>query len=190
MIEYISGKVVEVEEAALVLDIAGIAVRMAMPHALTMQVGKGVTVYTYMYWNAEQGPSLFCFKTTVERSLFLSLISCSGIGPKIAIAILSQFTPSLLVQAITENNIKALSAVPGIGAKKAEQLIVQVRHKLPPILAYTADESHLRQIADVLTSLHYSRPEITRALQHVQQDSQAIPFDQLLRKALAFLVRQ
>ena len=89
---------------------------------------------TYMHWNQDNGPTLYGFNSILEKTVFLLIISCSGIGPKIGLAVLHHLEPATFVQAIIEENIKVLSSISGIGAKKAEQICVALKHKVAKLL--------------------------------------------------------
>ncbi len=151
-----------------------------------------------MHWNQEQGPSLFGFLSELEKTVFLLIISCSGIGPKIALAALGELTPAQFLQAIQEGNTKALSSVSGIGAKKAEQMILNLKDKVTKLIQTqgiigTSDETNAlaqwSNVTQVLQSLNYSKGEIEAAMRYIGKEcaGRSLPFDELLRKALSFL---
>jgi Holliday junction DNA helicase RuvA len=177
----------------------GYAVCVPQPHFFVQ--GSEVLVYTYMHWNQEQGPSLFGFLSELEKTVFLLIISCSGIGPKIALALLSELTPVQFLEAIQEGNVKALSAVSGIGPKKAEQIILYLKDKVAKTiqnhnLVGTNQESQTlaewNNISQVLQSLNYSKGEIEAAMRHVGKEcaGKHLAFEELLRKALSFLSKK
>ena len=131
-----------------------------------------------------------------EKTTFLLIISCSGIGPKIGLAILNQLDPAIFLQAILEENIKTLSSISGIGAKKAEQICVALKHKVAKLLkdqpSLTASSASLgvwKDLMDTLSSLSYSPTEIKAAMNFLKESNldSTTPLSQLLRKALAFL---
>ncbi len=199
MFSYVTGKVMTISEGAITIDIFGCGLQFAVPNESIFKEKESIHLYVYMHWNSENGPALFGFSSELEKKIFLLLISCSGIGPKMALAVLEHLPPALLVKAIQENDEKALSSVSGIGVKKAEQIIVQLRHKLPKLLesGIIIDESQisniheLKNIAQVLESLHYSKSEIDMALNYIKKESpQNAHFDLLVRQALSFLAKR
>ncbi len=199
MFSYVTGKIAFITEGAITIDIFGLGMQFSVPNESIFKVKEPVQLYAYMHWNSESGPSLFGFSSELEKKIFLLLISCSGIGPKMALAVLAHLPPALLIKVIQENDEKALSGVSGIGAKKAEQIIVQLRHKLPKLLesGIVVDDSQLasihewKNITQVLESLHYSKTEIDMALGHLKkQSSKGDNFDLLVRKALSFLAKR
>jgi Holliday junction DNA helicase RuvA len=151
-----------------------------------------------LHWNQEQGPSLFGFATEAEKVIFLLLIDCPGVGPKIGLAVLAHMTPATFLRAIQSGNDEALSQVNGIGAKKAEHLIVHLKHKVAKLIEAGLDAEEGGQanqwqtVIEALNALNYSRPEINRALKHLHESyaDKTYAFDQLLRQALSFLSKK
>ena len=151
-----------------------------------------------MHWNQENGPTLYGFNTSLEKTVFLLITSCSGIGPKIAMALLAQLGAAPFLEAVQTANESALSAVSGIGAKKAEQIIVHLKHKVAKLvesginLGATPLLEERHYIGQVLKSLNYSRQEISAALNYLndQHPTSTLAFDQLMRQALAFLSKR
>lgn len=200
MINFIKGTVLNRNENLVTIDVQGIGFQVQIPDTSIIMKGEPVSLYIYLQWHQEQGPVLFGFSSELEKTTFQLIISCSGIGPKIALAILSAMKPTSFLKAIQTDDQKCLSAVNGIGAKKAEQIIVQLRHKVTKLLesgVVIEDDRAFEQwknISEVLTSLHYSRSEVSNALQYVQQEAGSsdahLTFDYLLRKALAFLSKR
>src|SRR5258708_4097906 len=124
MISFLQGIVFDYNGNKLVLNVQGVGFDLQVSQAGTFVIGESVSLCVYLQWNQEQGPLLFGFHNELEKKVFLLVISCSGIGPKIALALLSALTPSVFLQIIQSGDEKALSGIPGIGAKKAEQMIV------------------------------------------------------------------
>lgn len=176
-------------------NLQGVCYEITVPNAAVFSNGPQVTVYTYLHWNQENGPALYGFATPLEKTLFLTIISCSGIGPKLALTMLAHMSPEQLIGCIGTQDDKALSSIPGIGAKKAEQLIVSLKHKVEKLLATgitiespSINFKNWQELSGALTSLNYSRPEISRAVSFVKETTESTAsFDQLLRKALSYL---
>ena len=130
------------------------------------------------------------------KIVFLLIISCSGIGPKIGLAVLNHLEPTAFLQAIIEENVKVLSSISGIGTKKAEQICVALKHKVAKLLkdqpTLTSSSSSLslwKDLTDTLTSLGYSPSEIKLATNHLKENNfdATTPLSTILRKSLAFL---
>ncbi len=197
MISTITGSIKAVEGKLLTVDIGFLSLAVQVPLGAQFVKGKKVELFTHMHWNQEQGPTLFGFATELERMVFLLVISCSGLGPKIALAVLADLGPQAFIQAVQQGNDKVLSKVSGIGAKKAEQVIVQLKHKVAKLvksgvkLDGAAQLTQWNNITEVLESLNYSRAEITAAMKHLSNEyvGSDMPFDQLIRHALSFLAK-
>jgi holliday junction DNA helicase RuvA len=198
MISYLTGTVKYIQEHTAVIEVGTIGVFVSIPENTAIRIDECVTLYTHFHWNQETGPALFGFKSELDRAVFLLIIGCSGVGPKLGLAILSQLGSAAFIEAIQVGDERALAKVSGIGAKKAEQIIVHLKHKVNKLLEVhtdlkqgaRADQWHL--ITQVLESLHYSRSEVGTALRylHEQYSSQQLPFDQLVRHALSFLAKK
>ncbi len=135
MLTYITGTVKDIKEKSLVLEVGNFGLSLQVPQAQKIAKDTQATLHTYLHWNQENGPSLFGFQTLLERQVFLLIIECPKIGPSIALSVLSQLTAGQFLECITSQDDKQLSKVNGIGAKKAEQLIVQLKHKVQKLIS-------------------------------------------------------
>lgn len=198
MIHKINGSIAALSDQQMVIDCESMSFLCNVPSNIPVNVGQKATIHTYLHFNSEQGPSLFGFSSELERTVFLLIISCSGLGPKIALTILSDLGAQSFLKAVQTGDESALTQVSGIGAKKAEQIIVQLKHKVAKLLetgVVVDDDNSLKQfqtVSQVLQSLNYSRPEISGALKYVseQTNSHQMPFDQIMRVALSFLAKK
>lgn len=196
MINFLQGSLAAYKDQSATIMVAGVGFQVFMLES-SFSVGQQIAVHVHLQWHQENGPVLYGFQTELEKTIFLLIISCSGIGPKIALAILSTLKPATFLKVIQTSDEKTLSSVNGIGAKKAEQMIVQLRHKVAKLIESgvvidnDAEFNDLKNISDVLTSLSYSRAEISQALQFVKESVEPnAPFDQLMRKALSYLSKR
>ncbi len=195
MVSYVTGTVKSAAKQRVTLAVGPVGLELGVPDGSLFQIGQAATVHLYMHWNQEQGPSLFGFTSSLEKEVFLLIISCSGIGPKIALAVLADLGAQGFLEAIQMGDERMLSKVSGIGLKKAEQMIVQLKHKIEPLIASGAMQGgsqrvmHWHTVSKALESLNYSRTEITQAMSHLKSTKAQvdISFDQLLRQALSFL---
>ena len=206
MIDYIVGTVQNVREKGATIMVSGLnppadglGFAFHLPQTQKLKKGDKVELYSYLHWNQEKGPSLYGFTTELERTTFLMIIDCPKIGPGIACNILSQLQAPQFLEIITSQNEKALSSVNGIGAKKAEQLIMQLKHKVSKLISSGAVQTDMQQdfvqwqnVSDVLTSLNYSKQEIGGAMKHLTETykDQNYSLDQLIRAALGYLSKQ
>lgn len=195
MISFIQARVEKIYEQSMVVMVHGIGLLINTPKPMQHKIGTECSLHTHMHWHQEQGPSLFGFATEIERTLFQNLIACDGVGPKLALSILHNCDAATFVQAIAQQNYSLLNTLPGIGKKKAEQLVVNLKDKVTKLIESGAEFNNtafaeLHQISEVLSSLHYSKQEIYAALEYVQKNSSSNQFDGLLRSALAFLSKR
>ena len=199
MINNIRGTIIAVKGAALTVDIGFLSLEINIAQPTLYMKDQPIALHTYFHWHQEQGPTLFGFSSMLERQLFITLIDCQGLGPKMALSILSQISASECIAAISLGNTKTLGSLKGIGPKKAETIVLQLQDKIKKLLdqvepgsdsGNTARAMHLKSISDVLESLHYSRPEIAQALDHVKNNSTLTSsFDEGMRKALSYLAK-
>lgn len=196
MIKVLKGIVTWCSEhnVTIVLENCGIGFEVVVAQPALFEIGKVAELFTYMHFNQENGPTLYGFKTIQEREFFMLVIGCSGIGPKIALAILEQAAIADFVHSVQTSDVAWLGKLKGIGAKKAEQLAIQLKDKIDTFVCAQAVQTHgvsvhIKQLTDVLQSLNYSRTEIQQALAHVRENiaDESVAFEPCLRKALIFL---
>lgn len=198
MIERIDGIIQEITDSKVIIQAHGIGFGITTPYPHEFTVGSAANVLIHMHWNQENGPSLYGFRTALDRDIFSMIIGCNGIGPKLAIAVLHDIGAAGFIQAITAHDERSLSKVSGIGLKKAEQIILQLKHKVSKLVSSGVDLgdttllSHWHDIDQALVSLNYSRSEISQTLDSMKKDQtvHTLPFDQLLRRALACITRK
>lgn len=198
MINTFSGQIKDINDSMLTVENNGIGLAIQVPQPTLFAVGQKAELLVHMHWNSENGPSLFGFANALEKNVFLMITSCSGLGPKLAMAVLGQLGASEFLEAVQSGNEDALSDVSGIGAKKAEQIIVQLKHKVAKLIesgahvgaSATLEKRH--EISQVLKSLNYSPQEVRAAMNHIneQYPQSSVAFDQLVRHALAFLAKR
>lgn len=195
MISFIRGTIKELDENVMVVDVGGVGFGLQVPTGCAASVGAQITIHTYFYWHQENGPQLFGFDSKEQRQLFLTIISCSGLGPKIGLAVVGSMTPALFARSVTVGDVKALSSIDGIGPKKAETMIMQLRDKIAKLVAAgmfkeeSGASQHFQKLSAVLDSLKYERREIARALEHISRmdNLDQYAFDDLVRSALVYL---
>lgn len=205
MIYALQGTIITITNQGLVVNIHGCAFEVAVPYPHKYALAQEVSLQTFFHWNPEQGPQLFGFATGEERSLFAWIITCQGIGPKLGLTILQHLSVMQCIEALQQGNAATLSAVKGLGAKKAEVLILHARSKreflsqlyqqAAPITGAGTKQKISTVYEDVyqaLQTLRYSSAEVTPLLQNLYQDSTLYeaPFDVVMRKALTLLAKQ
>ncbi|HBL98175.1 TPA: hypothetical protein DDZ86_00860 [Candidatus Dependentiae bacterium] len=199
MIDRLEGVVCHVDEQYVVVQAGGIGFSVLVPDVSRFSVGQTALVHAYLHWNQEQGPSLFGFLDGRDRTVFLLIISCPGVGPKLGLAALKQLSAGAFVAAIVAGDIKMLSSVSGIGARKAENIIVHLKNKAADLVgsgfevgAQGAWARTLTEVSGALEGLGYQPYEVSSALNFLKEreaptDPSVAP---LLKQALSFLSRQ
>lgn len=135
MIAHLRGRLLEKDSEAVVLDVAGVGYQVAISAAAGRalgQVGAEARLWIYSHHTQDGGMSLFGFTERDERSLFETLLGVQGVGPKVALAILSGLPASELTKAIAGADVARLTQIRGVGRKTAERLAVELRDKLVP----------------------------------------------------------
>lgn len=176
MIAGLEGTIAHIAPDHLVLNVGGVFYRVFMPGTTVAGMGKvgdKAHVYTHLYVREDQ---LALYGTADERSLrmFEQLLTVSGIGPKVALSILSTMPVEALENAIAAGNVDLLKRVPGIGAKTAARMILEMKGKIDIVLAagVSLSPTAAGDVVDALTGLGYSPAEIQAALSAVPKDSE------------------
>ena len=196
MIAYFSGTIRTAHGSLITLVVNGVGYAVQVPARYQFLPQEQVELEIHAHMHQENGLQLFGFKTPDEKTIFSLIIGCSGLGPKIGLTVLSTLTPSLVISALLTNDIKTLSSIDGIGRKKAENMVLQLREKaekitLQDMAACTPAVSAVKQLSDTLYALGYTRQEITGALESVKNEqSFDAPFDTLFKQAMLFLVKK
>ncbi len=187
-----------------VIDCAGVGYRVTLSGSATTKlsnsVGEKVRVFTYLALR-EDAAELYGFSETGELDLFKLLISVSGVGPKAAISILSVLSHEALIYAIAGEDSKAISKAPGVGAKTAARVVLELHDKIAKNFVVPTESAapakkgapakavggHLSDARDALIVLGYTRSEIANALSGLDPTS---PTEELIRLALSKLAVQ
>lgn len=191
----LTGTVVYTDESSVAVSCGGVAFRCFTSFNTLRRIGstgETITVYTYLSVR-EDALDLFGFADTAELDCFKILISVSGVGPKAALAILSQLTPDKLALAVASGDIKAITAAQGVGPKIAQRIITELKDKLAPfamgssavemaeVKAAVSTDSGSEAV-DALMSLGFSRTEASVAVGKLDPD---LPIDELIKRALS-----
>ncbi|MEP7217722.1 MAG: Holliday junction branch migration protein RuvA [Bacteroidota bacterium] len=171
MIEYLSGELIDKNPTKAVISAAGVGYGLFISLATyekLPEVGGKASLHTYLVVR-EDALTLFGFSTVAERDLFLLLTSVNGVGPKIAIGILSSTGIDVLKENISRGNAAALARLPGIGKKIAERVTLELREKIGAIdsgaAAFGQQKMEVREEAlAALVALGYNRPVAEKAI--------------------------
>lgn len=173
MITLLKGVLLEKKESLIVVEVSGIGYEVEVP-LLTFrklpEVGASLVLHTY-YFIREDAHVLYGFATTEERSLFRQLIKVNGVGPKLAMGILSHLSVGEFVHWVQSENIETLVKVPGIGRKTAERLVVELRGKLiglPQKRSTVAPSSACIDATRALIALGFKPQEASRLVLEVE----------------------
>ncbi len=168
MISFLVGIIEEKSDTTLTLDVNGVGYELGISRSTYLSLpaeGERAKVLTFMSVR-EDGVSLFGFATKEEKELFLKLTSVSGIGPRVAIGILSGMPISELIKSILQGDLRSLSAIKGLGKKTAERLCLELKDKLSTVgvlseneKAFDYDEDAVALATDTLISLGVNKNE-------------------------------
>lgn len=161
MIAFVSGLVHSVGNDSVILDHEGIGYRIFMANPMKLKRNEPVTLYTYQYVR-EDAIMLYGFTTMEEHDLFLRLISVKGVGPRSALGMLSMASAKEMIAAIENNDVKFMKSLPGIGAKTASQIVLDLKGKLVEAEANheTPENQTIQEALDALRSLGYKPAEL------------------------------
>ncbi|NLE21614.1 MAG: Holliday junction branch migration protein RuvA [Actinobacteria bacterium] len=194
MIASVRGTLVSVDGERAVVEVGGLGLEVLASGrtlgSLTPHVGEAVSLHTYLHVR-EDALQLFGFRDPGERTFFLWLTAVSGVGPKVALAVLSGYPVAELELAVARDDVKKFESIPGIGKKLAQRLVVELKDKvgeLPPVGASAADSSgvpiptgHFIEARSALQNLGLSIREAEEALRGAPEDA---PVEELVKFAL------
>ena len=197
MIAHLRGTILEKQPNRVVVDVAGVGYDVAVPLSTfygLADVGGTVALRVHTHVR-EDAISLFGFATVLELDLFLRLIGISGIGPKVGLAVLSGIEPAELVSAIERGDLARLTAIPGVGKKTSERIVLELKDRLPrthAVPAPGADRAPVLRddLLSALMNLGYHRPlaekAVDAALNAAGRDA---GFERTLKQALRELAK-
>lgn len=200
MIAHLRGRLHEKHPNRIVIDVSGVGYEVFVPLSTFYGLGEpggevALRVHTHV---REDALVLYGFATALEQDLFERLIAVSGIGPKVALAVLSGIEPLELVRAIQRDDVARLMAIPGIGKKTAERISLELKDRLPlapPVGGAAADTSGpagppLRDdLLSALLNLGYHRPLAEKAVESAIKAVADGGFERTLKQALRELAR-
>ena len=200
MIGFLRGRVLEKQPNRVLVDVNGVGYEVTVPLSTFYDVGDegaevSLRVHTHVREDALQ---LYGFLTLLERQMFERLIAVSGIGPKLAIAVLSGLETRDLVVAVQRADVARLTGIPGVGKKTAERIVLELKEKLTHIAVpaaagvkpQAADADRLRgDLLSALQNLGYHRTDAERAIDAVLEQSTGRTLESALKDALRRLSR-
>ncbi|MEX1013130.1 MAG: Holliday junction branch migration protein RuvA [Waddliaceae bacterium] len=173
MFEYLKGTLVSKSDEKVIIDVGGIGYLIYVPKSLYDQL-KGVSNEVLLYTSfvvREDSHTLYGFFTSNERDFFEKMTTISGVGPKLALAILGNIPLNTLFQVVHGGDVNALTQIPGVGKKKAERLLIELRDKVgsSSITASFAFTPPLHDAIQALQNLGYSKKSSTEAVENARQ---------------------
>ncbi len=195
MIGRLAGKLQEKHPEGIVLDVSGVGYEVRVPLSTFLDLpdeGKTLRLWIHTYVR-EDALHLYGFLAREERSAFVLLLGISGVGPRLALALLSGLPVSRLVHAVRRGDLAALRSVPGVGAKTAERILIELRdkvHRLEGAPEESADDDEDAACVSALLNLGYPRATAEKAVQRAHDalgDSSTL--EGLIREALRAVAR-
>lgn len=191
MIGSVRGTVIErTVHGEVLIEVGGVGYRVNVPVRVvpTMDPGTNAFLFTHLHVR-EDAMVLFGFPSRDERDTFEVLIGATGVGPKLALAILSVHTPGMLRRGLADDDLDALMLVPGVGKRTAQRLLIELKARLEvPDLDLTAvvggSSTPRGEVRDALVGLGYSPDEVRTVLSHLGEEGTV---EELLRDALRVL---
>jgi holliday junction DNA helicase RuvA len=198
MIAYLSGRLLEKHPNKIILDVQGVGYEVQIPLSTFYELGDpGALTQLHIHTHVrEDALALFGFKTLSEKQIFELLTSVSGIGPKLAVTILSGMSVAELIPSIRQGNHTRLISIPGVGKKTAERLVVELRDKLakfeigesPAQILSGSLTPHQEDVISALVNLGYPKGVADRAVDKAAASlGSEGSFEALLRKSLQLL---
>jgi len=207
MIAHLSGTLLAKQATSAIVDVAGVGYEVAIPLSTFYELGDAgspvqLRVYTHVREDAIQ---LFGFKTARERELFLQLISVNGVGPGLAIKLLSGMNADEMIASIRTNNLVRLVAIPGVGRKTAERLVVDLRDKIAALSSPALEDEFAAKAAEVggivtedsmrndsmsaLANLGYQKVAAEKAIKTAIDEGGELSVEVILRRSLRSLAK-
>ena len=195
MIGYLRGSIVGKKTDRIILDVQGVGYEVIIPSSAYSKIPENGSVTFHIHTHVrEDSFQLFGFLTSAQKELFQMLLTVSGIGPKVAMTVVSETSPSELSQIVLTNNLQRLTSIQGIGKKTAERLILELKEKIQKLSSVVVasdmplEPDQFRDLVSALSNLGYKQMEIDRALSYLKPKMNVgAKFEDLLKQSLQFL---
>lgn len=199
MIARLCGTLTERGPSRVIVDVHGVGYEVLVPLSTFYGLGEAGTSVTLRIHThvREDALTLYGFLTALEQDVFERLIAISGVGPKLALAVLSGIEPAELVRAVRQQDVARLTAIPGVGKKTAERIGLELKDRIPASLqtppppAAGADSAEVLRddLMSALINLGYQRPLAEKAVDGVLKEAPGVRFEDGLRSALRALMK-
>lgn len=200
MIAWLSGRLRHKAADHLIIDVAGVGYQVSVPLSTYNGIpddGGDVSLHIYTHLR-EDSLSLFGFLTEAEKGMFTLLLGVSGIGPKLALAILSSLSVQDLSRAIQASDDSRLSTIPGIGKKTAARMVLELKDKvkliMPMISAPLSGEpmasDDIGDVVSALVNLGFKKPQAEETVKKIRRDHPGLSVEDQIREALSMLMKR
>lgn len=207
MIAHLSGTLLSKQPTSAIVDVGGVGYEVAIPLSTFYELGEtGSPVQLRIYTHVREDTlQLYGFKTTRERELFLHLISVNGVGPGLAIKLLSGMNADEMIASIRTNNLVRLVSIPGVGRKTAERLVVDLRDKIAALSSpaleeefaakaaaaggATTEDSKRNDAVSALANLGYQKSAAEKAVKSAIDEGGELSVEAILRRSLRALAK-
>jgi Holliday junction DNA helicase RuvA len=199
MIGFLRGRIFDKQPNRIIVDVQGVGYEVHVPLSTFYDAGEPgaditLRVHTHVREDALQ---LYGFLTLLEQQVFERLIGISGIGPRLAISVLSGIDPRDLVGAVQRGDVARLTTIPGIGRKTAERIVLELKDRLKQLETGAAANATAAQpgarlrddLVSALINLGYHRPQAEKSVETALSSDPDLVFDQALRRVLKDLIR-
>lgn len=194
MIAYLEGRLSQKSPTQVVVLVGGVGYKLFIPVStfyLLPEEGAPVSLRVYTHVR-EDLLALYGFSSAMEEHLFQRLISVAGVGPSLALKVMSGLEPLALVEAIRSGDLRRLSAIPGVGKKTAERLVLELRDKMPRVEAASATppgppsgaQSLVNDLLSALSNLGFARAQAEKSVESVVREEPDATFEEALKKVL------
>mgnify|MGYP006139988905 CR=1 FL=1 len=191
MIYHLNGRLIEKNATSLVVECAGVGyeVKISLNTFSSLGSDESIRIYTRLIVR-EDAHLLYGFSTTEERDMFVQLTSVSGIGPNIAMIMLSSLTPDQIAQAIQTDDVRTIQGIKGIGAKTAQRVILDLKDKVLKMSfssenIFAQNNTHRFDALTALVSLGFDKKSAEKAIDKVTQDDDTV--EKIIKEALKIL---
>lgn len=189
MIATLRGEISQIEETAIILEVGGVGLRVFVPAPVRtrLKVGESAFLFTHLVVR-EDALTLYGFESQAERELYNTLLGVDGVGPKVALSVLSTLTVDAIQRAVFAEESEVLGRVPGVGKKTAQKMAIHLKDKLKPtdaLAGVAAMADYDSEVLAALTALGYSVVEAQSAIQSLPKDAPK-DVEERLRVALQY----
>lgn len=188
MIAYLSGKIMFITPTELIIDVNGVGYKIYIPISTYEKIAHSTSASLFIHTILKDDSiNLYGFFTQQERQIFEMLISVNGIGPKVALSILSGISVESLILAISKSDTDRLVSIPGIGKKTVDRMILELKNKIfsiSPHLPDTQKNNLIQEAIAALVTLGYSQKKSEKIIDDIVKENSSITLEELIKTAL------